>query len=98
MDRLWPRGVTKEKADIREWLRDLAPGDGLRKQFHDHPEKWDEFKQRYFEELAKPEKKPRLEQLVNEARSGMVTPVYAARDEQHNNANALKEYLERLIQ
>jgi uncharacterized protein YeaO (DUF488 family) len=92
-DRLWPRGVSKEGAKIDLWLRDIAPGDGLRKWFGHDPGKWEEFKKRYFAELdAKPEP---VAQLRKAADGGPLTLVYAARDEEHNNAVALREYLEK---
>lgn len=97
VDRLWPRGVSKERASINEWMKDLAPGDELRRQFHHQPEKWDEFRQRYFEELASPGKKPLVDKMLGLARKGTVTLVYAAREPEHNNAVALREFLERLV-
>ena len=92
VDRLWPRGVRKEGAKIDLWLRDIAPGDELRKWFDHDPEKWEEFKRRYFAELDnKPEWVTELRKKVEE---GRLTLVYAAREARCNNAAALKEYLE----
>jgi uncharacterized protein YeaO (DUF488 family) len=93
VDRLWPRGVRKEAARLDEWAREVAPSDGLRKEFHGHQERWEEFRERYFEELdGMPE---RVAGLRERASAGTLTLVYAARDEERNNAVALREYLER---
>ena len=93
VDRLWPRGKKKEALKIEGWIKEAAPSDALRHEFHDHPEKWDDFRKRYFKELdAKPES---WRPLVEAARKGPVTLVYAARDTVHNNAAALAEYLRR---
>lgn len=92
VDKLWPRGISKEKATWDEWMKDIAPSDDLRKWFNHDPEKWEEFKQRYFHELGmKPDYVERLKQL--EKKYGTLTFLYAAKDEKHNNAVALKEYL-----
>ena len=93
VDRLWPRGVTKEKLQLDAWLKDVAPSDSLRKQFHHDPAKWDEFQRRYCAELdAHP---TAWQPILQAARRGTVTLVYAARDPEHNNAVALKAYLEK---
>jgi uncharacterized protein YeaO (DUF488 family) len=91
VDRLWPRGVSKQKVALSLWAREAAPSDELRREFHHDPVRWKEFRQRYWTELdAHPQVwKPILEL----ARSGAVTLLYAARDTEHNNAAALKEYL-----
>ena len=90
VDRLWPRGVTKEKARIDLWLKEIAPSDALRKWFGHEPAKWPEFQLRYLKELeARP---AAVAKLAAEVRGGPVTLVYAARDEEHNNAVALKEF------
>jgi len=91
IDRLWPRGVKKEDAKIDEWLRDIAPSDELRKWFAHDPKKWKEFKERYKKELK--DKDEILARLKKEMRQGDVTLLYSARDEEHNNAIALKEML-----
>ena len=93
VDRLWPRGLGKEEAHIEFWMKSLAPSNELRKSFGHRPEKWREFKQRYFKELDR--MPAEVGELLDEARRGPVTLVFAARDETHNNAVALKEYLER---
>lgn len=92
VDRLWPRGISKDKAALSEWLKDVAPSEDLRHWFDHRPERWDEFRRRYAAELAAaPETwRPILDRL----RHGPVTLLYAAHDERHNNALALKEYLE----
>lgn len=91
VERLWPRGLTKEKARIDLWLKEIAPSDGLRKWFGHDPAKWDEFRKRYEAELKK--KKEPLDQLRKSIHDGDVTFVYAARDEAHNSAVALKRFL-----
>jgi uncharacterized protein YeaO (DUF488 family) len=95
VDRLWPRGVAKAKAHIDLWLKDVAPSDALRHRFHDHPAKWDEFVAAYGRELEQEPAKSAAASLRERARSEAVTLLYAARDESHNNAVALKEWLER---
>jgi uncharacterized protein YeaO (DUF488 family) len=92
VDRLWPRGVSKRSARIDLWLKEIAPTAALRKWFGHDPAKWTKFRDRYFRELDKnPEAR---EQLMEHVRHGTVTFVYGARDEEHNDAVALKEYLE----
>ncbi|MGD9787149.1 MAG: DUF488 domain-containing protein [Sulfuricellaceae bacterium] len=92
VDRLWPRGVSKDAARIGLWLKEAAPSDELRKWFGHDPARWEEFKRRYFLELARnPEA---LAPLLGEVRRGPVTLVYAAKDETHNNAVALKAFIE----
>lgn len=93
VERLWPRGVKKEDLDLDAWLKDVSPSPELRKWFSHDPSKWTEFKRRYRAELdANPDAwKP----ILDAARRGRVTLVYAARDEEHNSALLLKEYLDR---
>ena len=95
VDRIWPRGVAKDDLRVDAWLKDLAPSAGLRKWFRHDPAKWDEFKKRYARELE--QRSDALEQLVARARAGRVTLVFGAKDTEHNNAVALKEYLERRL-
>lgn len=101
VDRLWPRGVSKEKAALAAWLKPLSPSDGLRKQFHgetaESDEAWDAFRRDYFAELdaGGEEVKAALFTLDAAARAGPVTLLYAAKSEERNNAVALKEWLER---
>lgn len=92
VDRLWPRGLTKEKAKVDLWLKDVAPSTELRKWFAHDPEKWAGFRTRYREELKS--KKEQLTEIKQEAAKRTVTLVYGARDEQHNEAVVLQELLE----
>jgi uncharacterized protein YeaO (DUF488 family) len=94
VDRLWPRGISKEEARITHWLKNLAPSDSLRKWFH-ASENWLVFKKRYFKELATPEATEdllTLYQLIED--HALVTLIYASKNAQHNNAVALKELLD----
>ncbi len=91
VDRVWPRGFTKEKARVDEWRRDLGPSDALRKWFGHDPEKWDEFRRRYREELKKTERWADLLAIAQRAKKETVTLVFSAKDEAHNQAVALKE-------
>ena len=91
VDCVWPRGVTKEKLQIHHWLRDIAPSTELRKWFGHDPEKWDEFRERYAGELA--QKSALVGQIMEQLKHGPVTLVYGAKDEQHNQAAALKEII-----
>jgi uncharacterized protein YeaO (DUF488 family) len=93
VDRIWPRGLGKEEARIDDWMKEIAPSTALRKWFGHEPAKWEEFRRRYFAELSlRPEL---VERLVQMAGSRPLTLVYSAKDEEHNNAVALREYLER---
>ena len=92
MERLWPRGIKKESLKIDAWLKDVAPSTELRTWFGHDPEKWLEFRRRYFKEL---DSNPKAWAPIREAAArGRVTLYYSSRDETHNNAVALKEYLE----
>jgi len=94
VDRLWPRGLSKEAAKINYWSKEIAPSTELRRWYGHDPEKWSEFKSRYFEELnSNPEG---VEELLRHARKGRVTFLYSSKEERLNNAVALKEYLESL--
>ena len=95
VDRLWPRGVSKERARLDEWLKDVAPSDALRKWFGHDPRRWEEFRERYLVELAAPAAEVHLEGLARRAGRGTVTLVYAAHDELHNDAVVLAEELAR---
>ncbi len=91
VDRLWPRGVSKDSALIDLWLKEISPSTGLREWFGHDPSKWIEFRKRYFRELDhNPEA---VKQLREHMSQGPVTLVYAAKDQEHNDAVALKEYL-----
>ena len=92
VDRLWPRGLTKEKAQINEWAKDIAPTNELRKWFHQNETQWDEFRKRYVAYLR--ENKEKAEPLVARARKEKVTLLYASKRQQLNNASVLKEYIE----
>ena len=91
IDRLWPRGMTKAKADVDIWLKELAPSAGLRKWFGHDPDKWTEFKKRYRAELE--ENDEQLARLREEIKKGAVTLLYGAKDEEHNDAVVLAEFL-----
>jgi uncharacterized protein YeaO (DUF488 family) len=91
IDRLWPRGVTKEEARLDEWARDLGPSTELRRWFGHEPAKFAEFRRRYLQELAAEEEK--LVDLRGRARRGTLTLVYSARDTEHNDAVVLAELL-----
>ena len=95
IDRLWPRGLTKEKARVGLWLKDTAPSTELRKWFGHDPAKWGEFKKRYHKELTK--NKEIISKLEEQFKNGNVTLVYGAKDEEHNDAVVLKEYLEKKV-
>jgi uncharacterized protein YeaO (DUF488 family) len=93
VDRLWPRGIAREKAKVDLWLKEIAPSDALRKRFHAKPEKWDAFREAYFAELDADTADAATRELRRHLRQGPVTLLYAARDEEHNNAVALKAWL-----
>ncbi len=93
VDRLWPRGLTKEKAKIDLWMKEIAPSHALRKWVHHDPKRWPEFKKRYFAELAK--NKELVENILSQSKGQTLTLLFAAKDEQQNNAVALREYLEK---
>jgi uncharacterized protein YeaO (DUF488 family) len=92
VDRLWPRGLTKERAALSLWLKDVAPSPGLRKWFGHDPARWNGFQARYRKELAGREDALKL--LRQKARERTVTLLYGARDEEHNEARVLKKVLE----
>jgi uncharacterized protein YeaO (DUF488 family) len=95
VDRLWPRGLSKEDAAVKMWLRDLAPSKELREWFHANPDAWRFFRKRYLKELASTEASAALEKLYAVAVSGKkLTLLYASRNEERNNALLLKELLE----
>lgn len=92
VDRIWPRGVSREDAGIDDWCKAVAPSDGLRRWFGHDSGRWDEFQRRYRDEIDDHEEQ--LEQLVDWARRGRVTLVYGAKDHEHNNAVVLREVIE----
>jgi uncharacterized protein YeaO (DUF488 family) len=92
VERLWPRGIKKEALSLDAWLKDVAPSTELRQWFQHDPAKWQEFRKRYSREL---EDNPEAwERLLSRGRRGRVTLVYSSHDEEHNNAVALKTFLE----
>jgi len=95
VDRLWPRGIAKETAKIDLWLKEIAPSNSLRQRFHAKPEKWDAFLKAYATELKAEAATEAAKELRRHIRKGTVTLLYAARDEAHNNAVALKALLTR---
>jgi uncharacterized protein YeaO (DUF488 family) len=95
IDHLWPRGIRKEAAAIDEWLKAVAPSTSLRKWFSHDPEKWEEFKRRYFFELD--ENREAVAKLAKKAKAETVTLVFSSKEEHFNNAVALKEYLENRV-
>ena len=93
VERLWPRSLTKERASVDLWLKEVSPSSELRKWFGHDPTKWEEFRKRYRAELR--QKKDVVSILKQKSKEGTITLVYAARDEEHNSAIVLKEILER---
>jgi uncharacterized protein YeaO (DUF488 family) len=93
VERLWPRGLSKERAQVDLWLKDVAPSAELRRWFGHDPAKWEEFRKRYWAELD--DNPDAVAELRRKVRKGPITFIYAARDEQHNGALALQEYLRR---
>jgi len=92
VDRLWPRGISRDRLKIDAWLQELAPSNELRQWFGHDPEKWEEFRRRYFIELTAQE--AAVTELIEKIGDTRATLVFAARDHQHNNAVALRDYLE----
>lgn len=93
VERLWPRGVSKRKLRVDAWLKEVGPSTELRKWFRHDPQKWNEFRRRYFRELDS--RSEAWQRIASAARRGSVTLVYSSHDTQHNNAVALQEYLRR---
>lgn len=94
VDRLWPRGVSRDALAIDEWSRDIAPSDELRRWYGHRPERWDEFRERYRRELGEGAARAALETLADRARSQRVTLVFGARDAEHSQAAVLRELLD----
>jgi uncharacterized protein YeaO (DUF488 family) len=92
VDRLWPRGLSKNEVNVDLWLKDIGPSNGLRKWFGHDPDKWSEFKEGYFKELDL--KKDLVDLVIARVEEGDTILLYGAKDEEHNNAVALKEYIE----
>ncbi len=94
VDRLWPRGIKKASLQIEAWVKEAGPSDELRKWFGHEPERFPEFRRRYRKEL---QKNPATNELLEAARRGDITLVYSAKDEEHNQAVVLKEWLEEAL-
>jgi uncharacterized protein YeaO (DUF488 family) len=97
VDRVWPRGRSREQLALEAWERDVAPSDALRRWFGHDPARWDEFRRRYRAELATPEGERRLDELAAMAREGTMTLVYGAADREHNQAVVLAELIDERI-
>ncbi len=95
VERLWPRGIRKTALADAAWLKEVAPSAELRKWFHHDPERWNEFRKRYFAELK--QHKDSLSPILEAAHKGTVTLLYSSHDTEHNNAVALREVLERML-
>ena len=94
VDRLWPRGLSKQKAAVDKWLRDLSPSTELRQWFHAYPAEWRAFRQRYLKELSAEGAAKDLSELYRLSNKGKVTLLFASRNGEHNNATVLKEVME----
>lgn len=94
-ERLWPRGVSKERAQLDRWLKGIAPSHKLRNWFDHDPEKWNKFRERYRRELFGSEAVEEMIQIID--RHEKVTLIYASKDKQHNSTAVLKDFLERLL-
>ena len=95
VDRVWPRGLTRERLRIAEWEKEIAPSSGLRRWFAHDPAKWDEFREAYFRELDG--NRHAVTRILKSLENGPLTLVYGARDQTLNNAVALKDYLEKQL-
>ena len=95
VDRLWPRGLSKDKVKVDLWQKDIAPSNSLRKWFGHDEKKWNEFKRRYFKELEKNSES--VNKILDKVKEGSITLLYGAKEEKFNNAVALKEYFEEKI-
>jgi uncharacterized protein YeaO (DUF488 family) len=96
VDRLWPRGLSREKAGVDVWAKDIAPSTALRRWYGHDPHRWAEFRRRYAAELdGNPDQ---VEQLLQELQPGVTTFLYSSKETQRNNAVALQEYLESVMQ
>ena len=95
VDGLWPRGVTKAALKLDAWMKGIAPSDELRKSYCHIPEKWEDFRKKYRQELSKPPRKALLDDLVQRARQGQLTLVFGSRDAERSNAAVLAEVIQR---
>ncbi len=98
VDRVWPRGISKEQAGFDHWFKELAPSTELRKWFGHDPKLWAAFKQKYRKELEADDKREKLEELAGLAASGPITLLFGAKDTEHNQAVVLREVLEEMLQ
>ena len=94
VDRMWPRGLTRKEVHVDEWMKDVAPSDQLRRSFHDRRLGWGEFRRSYLSELKS--HRDELRRLAERADHERVTLIFSSRDEEHNNAVVVKQYLEML--
>jgi uncharacterized protein YeaO (DUF488 family) len=94
VDRIWPRGRSKDALQVSQWLKEIAPSNELRRWFGHDPDRWDEFVRRYREELKSPEKRVELEALAKTAGRDRVTLIYGASDREHNQAIVLRDLIE----
>jgi len=94
VDRLWPRGLTKDELRLDEWLKEIAPSNQLRKSFHNDEISWDEFRTRYLSELK--ELREELRRLVKISQTGRLTLIFSAKDTERNNAVVLSQYLHKM--
>lgn len=97
VDRVWPRGISKDEADLDHWFKELAPSTELRRWFGHDPKLWAAFKQKYRKELKGEDKREKLEELAELAASGPVTLLFGARDTEHNQAVVLGEILDEML-
>jgi uncharacterized protein YeaO (DUF488 family) len=97
VDRVWPRGISKEELHLDGWYREIAPSTQLRKWFGHDPERWPEFQKRYLAELRRAALREPLDELAKLGKRSKVTLVFGARDEEHNQAIVLRDYLRALI-
>jgi uncharacterized protein YeaO (DUF488 family) len=97
VDRLRPRGLSRERAQIDLWLKEIAPSDALRRRYHGDPTAWEDFKTAHYAELEQPAAQFAVRDLLDRATPGPVTLLFAARDETHNNAVALREWLDNRV-
>ncbi len=95
VERLWPRGIKKSDLSGVAWLKDVAPSTELRKWFHHEPDRWSEFRKRYHDELK--HRRDALSPILDAARKGTVTLLYSSHDTEHNNAVAVREFLQQLL-
>ncbi len=96
VNRIWPRGISKDRARLSDWRKDIAPSNELRKWFGHAPERWDEFKERYRAELEEADKMEEVREISDMAEEGNVTLIFGAKDTEYNNARALESFIGKL--